>query len=70
MQIAGIAAKELQSAEHHALRATGHLGNIRAAWKLFGDVQLAYHGVTPLTSMVQDASEAVEPGNARQVLDG
>ena len=49
--LAGLAAKELASAEQRAVTACSQGSKLRSAWKLLGDIQIAHHGVNPHMSV-------------------
>lgn len=62
---AGMAAAELRRAAKHASACAAANGQLEAAWKLLGDIGLAFHAITPLpTPGSPQAQVAQDPAAA------
>ena len=55
---AGMAAAELSRAAEHASACAAANGQLEAAWKLLGDIYLAYHAITPLPPLDTSAADS------------
>lgn len=61
---AGLAAAELRRAAKHASTCAAANGQLEAAWKLLGDIGLAFHAITPLPTPGSPHAEAAKDSAA------